>query len=411
MTWTESIVAVGFLLLACLALSAFQCQTRGCSPISELYRASSKPDLPPGTLQATIDGQYADMWLEIGDTGVFTPTTGPGGETVVETGDGYVVNFLDTLATQGYVAIRMPHVPSGPESQLLPGNPYEPDAVRFSYYSPPTSAIRTTVAITVERRSDLEAIVENLYPSDSDSHWEVWWLPAGEEFPLPDQPFRLQADDWPPPLAMAFQIDFGAGAEAADCAGCPVEVLVYNGYVFIGPFPFELRYGDPALRDPLVAFGPHCGYESEALVGTIGQYITPTVPFTHIHCLENWDGVTRTFTVETASSQGWDYAYYARKVFFGAPLIPLGDLPFTVTVNPHGDYSPGCLGILAVYTPTIAVTDTLRETFSITATSTVSPEVEARSVSVALAPGYTPEESLPQPGHFIYLPLVQRSYP
>jgi hypothetical protein len=68
----------------------------------------------------------------------------------------------------------------------------------------------------------------------------------------------------------------------------------------------------------------------------------------------------------------------------------------------------GCLGLLAVYTPTIAVTDTLRETFVVTATSTVSPTtVRAEAVSVALAPGCQLDEG---GGYSIYLPLVLRNF-
>jgi hypothetical protein len=158
-----------------------------------------------------------------------------------------------------------------------------------------------------------------------------------------------------------------------------------------------------------VSFGAHCNYQATPLAPTILQYITPTVPFTHAHCLENWDTVTRTFTINASSSQGWDYAYYWQGSEAGATPNPAGDLPFTVEVGPPPNaWDPGCLGLLAVYTPTIAVTDARRETFVVTATSTVSPTtVRAEAVSVALATGYQLDEG---GGYSIYLPLVVRNF-
>jgi hypothetical protein len=240
----------------------------------------------------------------------------------------------------------------------------------------------------------------------------VWWLPPGVGFPIPDQPFRLDESSWPPPLAVRFRLDF-VDAPAAACAGCPVELLVYNGYNFIGPYQTAIRYGDAvAAPEPLVAFGAHCGYELPQLAFSVGQYITPTVPFTHVHCLENWDTVTRTFTIDASSSQGWSYVYSYQEATAGSAPVPVAGVPFAVAVAPRPeDWSPGCLGLMAVHTPTIAVTDTLRETLYITATSTVSPEVKASSLSVALAPDYTLDEGMQPPQVFIYLPLVLRDYP
>lgn len=406
MTWKERLAVTGLLLLACLALSAFQCQTRGCSSES-LLRTSFAPDtLPLDTLQATTAGQKAEIWLEIGDSGVFTPTTSLLTGTVIQTDDGQTINYLDTLATRGYLAIRVPHVPSGPTSALEFG---ADGYARFNYYSPPSAPTVTTVNLNIVRRTSLEAAVEARYPTDSQSHWEVWWLPAGQEFPIPDDPFRLQFDYPYPALELHFYINFGSGTSAAACAGCPIDVLLYNGYTFIGPFHYALRYSDETLQNPLVAFGPHCGIFQDSLAPTIGQYISPTVPFTHVHCLENWDSTARTFTIQTSSSQGWNYTYYSRATSAGAPLIPRGNPPFDVTVGAFSSPFPGCLGILAVYTPTIAMTDTMRETFIISATSTANPAVRASSVSFALAPAYTLNELNWVPDHFIYLPLVLRS--
>ncbi len=63
----------------------------------------------------------------------------------------------------------------------------------------------------------------------------------------------------------------------------------------------------------------------------------------------------------------------------------------------------GCMRILAVSTPPITDTDTMRETFMVTATSTVSPTVWADTFGLALAPAYRLRE-----GFAMYLPLVLR---
>lgn len=394
---------------ALMVVMGLQCQTRGCSPYPD--RARSGQDLPLA-YRATMTTQdsLVDVWIEFGETGTFSPTTTAEG-TVITTDDGQTISFLNDLATKGYIAIRVPHAPPTYTTSLLrPGNVGESNAVRFSYYSPPGAASRTTVVVSVTRRLDLESIVNAQYPiADGQSHWEVWWLPPGEKFPIPDQPFRLQADDWPPPLALAFQIDF-VDALGDVCDGCPMDVLANTGYVFVGPYKSALRFGNVG-GDPLVAFGVHCGYNLEELTPTVGQYISPTVPFTQVFCLENWEaGWSRTFTIDATSSQGWNYTYYYQATDGSAP-VPAGSPPFVVTVDPPPDtWEPGMLGLLAVHTPAIAVTDTLRETLTVTATSTVSPEVRASIVSFALAPGYTLNESAIEYDHFLYLPLAFRSY-
>ncbi|MBU1879510.1 MAG: hypothetical protein KJ734_11215, partial [Chloroflexi bacterium] len=264
----------------------------------------------------------------------------------------------------------------------------------------------TTVPISVTRRADLEAIVNARFPiADGHSHWEVWWLPPGETFPIPNQPFRLDPEDWPPPLALAFEIDF-VDASGLNCAGCPMEVLAYNGYVFVGPYQTALRLLNIEVHTPLVAFGADCGWGTSGLFPTNGQYITPTVPFTHVLCLENWDTVARTFTIDAASSQGWDYAYYYQEADGSGVPVPVAGVPFTVPVSEWGGGLPGGTNLLAVATPPIAITDTMRETLTVNATSTISPEVHASTVSFALAPGYTLDEGGAQ--YHLYLPLVLR---
>jgi hypothetical protein len=363
----------------------------------------------PGQSQVTAQGHEAYVWLELGATGIFTPATTSRGLSLASGGE-QTPPILDELAQKGYIAIRVPHAPpTYTTSILLPGiPPSDPDAVIFSYYAPPTATELTTVAISVTRRAEYEAIVNQRYPiTDGESHWEVWWLPDGQVFPIPDQPFRLDTDSWPPPLALRFRADF-VDADALACAGCEAEVLAYNGYVFVGPFPFLLRFTDlPDARDPLVLFGAHCAAEDPPLLPTLGQYITPTVPFTHTFCLENWDSVTRTFTITASSSQNWQYVHFYQDVAAGAPPVLVGNAPFTVTVDPPGPVFPGILGLHAVYTPDSDMSDSLRETLRITATSVLSPEVQASAVSFALAPGYVLDET--GAGYRIYLPLVLRS--
>ncbi|MBN1136921.1 MAG: hypothetical protein JXM73_10060 [Anaerolineae bacterium] len=417
--WSRLLVYGGLLLLSLALTGSFlrpdQCQTRGCSPYPALSVQGGEM-LPADAVRATAQGQRADIWVEIGDTGVFTPTTTRSG-TEIYTDDGHKIPYLDELAEKGYLAIRVPHAPpTYTVSSLVPGiPPYAPDPIEFNYYSPPTSTELTETTVNTVRRADLEALVNARYPiSDGKSHWEVWWLPDGEAFPIPDAPFRLEADSWPPPLGLRFQIDFGAGSSALACAGCPIEVLAYNGYLFAGPYPFSLRYSDATIRDPLLSFGVHCAYEEPYVYPTVVQYITPTVPFTHAFCVENWDTVTRTVTVASLSEQGWDYAYYWQELSPGALPVPAGDPPFTVEVGPPpSDYEPGILGLLALYTPTITVSDTMRETLYLTATLGASPDVSASALSVALAPGYVLDEgeTPPPPRYLIYLPLVVRSFP
>jgi hypothetical protein len=62
--------------------------------------------------------------------------------------------------------------------------------------------------------------------------------------------------------------------------------------------------------------------------------------------------------------------------------------------------------LLAIHTPTIAVTDTMRETIEIATTSVISPEVGANAVSFALAPGYQLNEG--ERRFRVYVALVLR---
>jgi hypothetical protein len=311
-------------------------------------------------------------------------------------------SFLDELAEKGYLAIRVPHAPpSYPPSHIVPGIFGSP-AVEFKYYSPPDAPAATTVSVAVTRVLTYETIVNARYPiSDGKSHWEVWWI-QGDQFPIPTGTFRLKdGGAGNEAIEVALRIDVGSG-DPYECAGVPVELLLYNGYTFIGPFkaPLTFPWADPG--NPLAMFDQGCEQ-----FGTYLQYITPTVPFTHTHWLGNYDTVTRTFTINATSSQGWAYTYYYGRE--DQPLQRASGLPFTVVVGPGdpGYPPPPCVNISAVYTPTIPVTSKVRETFTLRATSVVSPAVQAEITSVALAPGYQLDEG----GFKLYLPLVLRQYP
>ena len=350
----------------------------------------------------------AKVWLEFGATGIYTPVVSHRGLSV-QTPHGETPPLLDDLVDKGYVAIRVPHAPpTYTASSLLPGvPPGDPHGVAFSYYSPPSTTTLTTMPVTVTRRTDYEAIVNDRFPiEDGQSHWEVWWLPQGAALPIPHQPLRLDHDSIPRPLEISVQVDL-VDAHPHSLAGSDVGILFYNGYVFIGPYEFPVHYiGDSAPLEPLARFGTTCAYSPAGLFPSIGGAITPTVPFTHVHCLENWDEVTRTFTVTAHSSQGWSYTHSYQTTDAGSHPVSVGGSPFTVTVGPRMDaWQPGVVGLLAVHVPAIADDAALRETFEITATSVVSPDVTAHAVSFALGPGYRLDEGA---AFTVYLPLVMR---
>jgi hypothetical protein len=347
--------------------------------------------------------QTVNVWVDVMASGVFSPalTSPPTALVSLEDGDQEqgLPAYLDDLAQKGYVAIRVPHAPPDyNESSLVPGiSSTSPEAVEFTYYMPPDATDETTIVVPIKRVTAYETIVNQRYPiTDGKSHWEVWWI-DDDKFPVPDGTFRLKKG-WPEPFEVMFRIDFGAGADATVCAGCPFELLVYNGYTFIGPFhiPLIIEYlNPPPPGNPLVTFDMQCDEASRV------QYISPMQRFTHTHWLGNYDLVTRTFTVTADSSQGWAYGYYYGEQ--GEALSRADGKPFTVTLGPGSIYgSPECMAIAAVFTPTITVSDTLRETLSLSATSVVSPEVQASTASVALAPGYQLDEEAA--GNRTYLP-------
>ncbi|HFD40268.1 MAG TPA: hypothetical protein ENJ31_10555 [Anaerolineae bacterium] len=406
--WVQWLAYAGLILLSLATTAAFM-RPNQCETLCSANPRSSFAHLEGANLRAIARSSTSpklDIWVDIATEGVYSPTmksstlslsaSHPNGDQVQP-----LPSYLDELAEKGYLAIRVPHAPpTYTRSSLIPGHPWNPHAVEFTYYSPPTSTTKTTVPVSVTRIVTYETTVNNLYPiTDGKSHWEVWGL-EDKKLPIPTDTFRLKKD-WPSFIEVMFQIDF-ADAPATAAAGQPVEFLLYNGYNFIGPFqiPLIVEFSSDA-DNPLAVFDQGCGE-----FGTYLQHITPTTPFSHSHWLANYDTVTRTFTITAHSSENWTYTYY-----YGHPLQPAAGLPFTVTVGPGapGWPQPPCVRIAAVHTPTIAISDTMRETFWLTATSTVSPEVQASIVSFALAPGYQLNEG---GGKFtIYLPLVLRSSP
>jgi hypothetical protein len=386
------LVTIGLLLLACLALSAFQCQSL-CSSDTSLLSSGA---FSPRVAISTAPSGALNIFVDVKITGVYSPAL------TTQQSNGAVEGlptYLDELAQKGYLAIRVPHAPpTYPLNILVPGAFGSP-AVRFRYYSPPGSPTATTVPVTVTRVITYEAIVNAKYPiADGHSHWEVWWV-AGNRFPIPDQTFELRGGG---PGFEAIEVAFHIDSEdPLVYAGAPFEALLYNGYTFIGPFRASLAFPWMQSGNPLAVFDQGCHEYA-----TYSQYVTPTVSFTHTHWLGNYDTLTRTFTVTASSSQSWGYTYYYGRA--GQPLQQAPGLPFTVEVGRAFGGGPGCLSISAVYTPTIAVSDRMRETFVVTATSVVSPTtVWAEAVSVALAPGYQLDEG---GGFKVYLPLVLRNY-
>ena len=129
--------------------------------------------------------------------------------------------------------------------------------------------------------------------------------------------------------------------------------------------------------------------------------LVPARPFTITNYLRNYDTLTHTFTLERSSAQGWDYTYLLQPP--GSPTTtPLvGD---RVTV-PGG----GSLGIFGVFTPTTAISPTVRETYSLTATSTLSPTtVFATTYAVIVGPGYNINEGGPSP-NALYIPAILKA--
>jgi len=323
-------------------------------------------------------------------TGVFTPTnaTGQGLTWLIDveaTTQEVSQSILDEFGEKGYFAFRVPHAPPTytVSSIISP-------TLSLTYYAPPTSTTSAVTTTIFTRRTEYESAVNAAYPiADGKTHWEAWWLPDGRAFPIPDEPFRTEGRS----VQFNYQIDLGDDVNAADCAGCPLAYLIWNGYTFIGPFQefIVLSAGDPSVTFDL------CGQPS---VPTALWDIRPTEPITHEHCLENDDSLAHTFNLDFSSSQNWNYQYYTQANRVGADPVPLVENQVSLAAY-------GSVRILAVVTPPVSEDDTMRETFTVRATAQEDPTMWATASSLALAPSYQLNEG-GGAQYTIYLPLVIR---
>ncbi len=294
------------------------------------------------------------------------------------------------LQNDGYLAIRVPHAPPAYTPSLL-----RPPVITFLYRTVPDGTL-TSVPVTLTRRPEYEAVVNAAFPiTDGQSHWEVWWLAPGAEFPLPDPPYELHASD--NLFQYNYMIGFPAG-NAPNCAGCIVEHQLYNGSNFIGPHTTQLVLENVATGNPLATFG-QCGNTS------LFVDIVPNESVTHNHCLINGDSVSHTFQIDSHSSENWSYQLFTCDALTSC-MSPTPLVGNQITVPPS--VTPGSgMRIMAVYTPTVTVKDNFLETFNLMATSTVNSDVTAETQSWASSPGY-----MFSPHHFdqkIFLPFVVKN--
>ncbi len=109
----------------------------------------------------------------------------------------------------------------------------------------------------------------------------------------------------------------------------------------------------------------------------------PARPFTVSHCLGNRGTLTHTVTLSRTPSQGWTYGYWLQHPPGNPAVVPLTGNQVTVSGGKG-------MGILAVIMPATVFSDSLREMFTMTATSTLSPtHVWATTYSALVSPGYS----------------------
>lgn len=354
-------------------------------------------------ISANAAQHRVDLFIELDVAGVFTPTAssatgGPFAAGIDLLSDELVYNLMDN----GYIAVRVPHAPPDYQpSQLIAGHgDSDPDSQPFifTYYSPPNASTATSVNVPLSRRDEYLAIVNARFPiSDGRSHWEVWWLPKGQRFPIPAAPFQLKAGIWPTAFRVRFALDFGVGASGI-CAGCPIEYAFWNGYAFVGPYRQTLRLTDPPYPagSPLADFGTHCGQPS------FYQVVSPTVSFTHTFWLENYDAAPRTFTITADSALNWDYTYYYQLPSQSAPVKASG-LPFAVTAPANVGRNPSCVEIMVVGAPPVDASHLWPELLTVTATCASNLDLHPSTQSIASVFA-GPATTLRR----LYLPLARR---
>lgn len=339
------------------------------------------------------------LYLDIFDSGVYTPT-GESQVTLPGQAAPAALN-LDTLAADGFVAVRLPHAPpSYTVSSLIAGHSPGERGARFNYFAPPTSTVMTSVPVTLTRRAEYEQAINARFPiTDGKSHWEVWWLPAGASFPLPDGPFRLE-NNYPPPVELQFVADFGGGFEN-DCNGCGYDYVAFDGVSFHGPYAGTLVVNGAA--SPVLSFGSECTYQTPSIPTSAAVLLAPGEPFTMTFCLENYDGIAHDVNLVSDSQQAWAYTIYTQTVGTPATPVQAGAAPFSLHVPAMQSFWPGMVAIHAVYTPTFAVDASINEALDLTATSLLSPTLSARGVGLGFSNGFDPQNNA---GANLYLPLT-----
>ncbi len=368
----------------------------GCSCISSSYPS-------PGVSQRITQAADAQLhlFLDVFTTGVFTPTED--GHVIL---DGQTIPAaidLNELAAKGYVAVRVPHAPptfltSTLQAGLAQGAP----GAHFTYFSPPGSLLPIAVPVTLTRHISLEQSINARFPiTDGASHWEVWWLADGAQFPIPAAPFRLDATQ-STPLSLQFKVDFGADA-ATTCHGCPYEYLFFDGATLHGPFAGTVAV-DSIVSTPVARFGTECTHQEPSISTRPVALLTPGQPFTFTYCLENYDNNAHTFAITAHSQQAWGYTFYSQTV--GVPAEPalVGSAPFQVLTPGKGQFWPGMLAIHAVFTPTFAVDASIMEALELRATSLVSPTMTTAGVAFGASLSFTPST----PEEMLYLPVITR---
>ena len=387
--WTH----VSSLLIFILLLTPLLFLGVGCYPGCSSYSGG----LALRTAQAPNNDVM--LYLDIFESGVYTPT-GESQVTLPEQSAPAALN-LDTLAADGYVAVRVPHAPpSYTVSSLVAGHDAGAPGAMFNYYSPPTSTVKSSVPVTLTMRADYEQAINARFPiTDGKSHWEVWWLPAGASFPLPDGPFRLD-DNYPPPVELQFLANFG-GDFSVDCNGCQYEYVVFDGVSFHGPFAGTLVVN--SAPSPLAKFGTDCMHQTPPIPSTAAVLLAASEPFTMTYCLENYDSIAHDFDLTGDSQQAWTYSFYTQTVGAPADPVPVGAAPFQVRVPAMANFWPGMVAIHAVYTPTFAGDASVNEALALTATSLVSPTLTTQGVGFGFSNGFDPQSNA---GASLYLPLA-----
>ncbi len=136
---------------------------------------------------------------------------------------------------------------------------------------------------------------------------------------------------------------------------------------------------------------------------TLVDEIQPSVPMTIEHCLVNHTEASQPISLAYSSTQGWNYTVYTQTRVYGSkPVLLAGN---QITLGPYMTHDDS-LRILSVLTPTIAITDTMRETYTVKATSMLTPSISASAYALLLAPEYHLNERDRQ----VYIPLLSRRH-